>query len=213
MPPERDDEPSADDPSIREQLAAQLETRARESSEIGDHEAALEFYSQCLALAPSAAWRYHLRANARASLGDVDGALDDFSRAIAFGHTDYRVFHDRGLHRSQVGDESGALEDYSTAIEKNATAPEPRNNRAMIFLRRGELDRARDDLLVAVANLENVAVAPGIYHCSLAEVLCALGALDEAELALRAAIALDPQWREYARTADELRALRGRVDD
>jgi tetratricopeptide (TPR) repeat protein len=122
--------------------------RALESSAIGDHEAALDFYNQCLALAPSVAWRYHLRANARASLGDVDGALDDFSRAIAFGHTDDRVFHDRGLHRSQVGDESGALE-----------------------------------------------------------------ALDEAELALREAIALDPQWREYARTADERRALRGRVDD
>ncbi|MFO0556888.1 MAG: tetratricopeptide repeat protein [Polyangiales bacterium] len=196
--------------TVDPQRVRELEHRARRCASLGQHEAALALLDEAVALDPNVGVLYYLRANARCALGETDATLDDFARALALGFDSYGVFHDRALARAEAGDEDGALEDYNEALARLPTAPESRNNRAMIFLRRGAYEAALEDLRVAVASTDGVTENGGLYECSMAEVLCALERWDEAAEAMRAAIAASPRWREYVRTADELRGIRDR---
>lgn len=210
MPVEAEDESpaSVDEDTAR---ARSYEEQARNHSANGDYAAAVAALTEAIALAPSVGHYYYLRANARGRGGTRDEALDDYARAVALGFDSYGVFHDRALLFKRLGEIEEALADYHRAIERNPRSPESRNNRAMIYLQRGQLDEALEDLRVAVEHsAEAVTPNDGTYECSMAEVLCALERWDEAERAMRDAIAVDGKWLEYARSADELRGIRSR---
>jgi Flp pilus assembly protein TadD len=78
------------------------------------------------------------------------------------------------------------------------------NNRGCAFLEAGQFDRALSDLHEAVTLEPESATA----HCSLAEALARAGNPSAALESLKRAVALDPSWRTYAKTADAFAGLR-----
>jgi tetratricopeptide (TPR) repeat protein len=110
----------------------------------------------------------------------------------------------QALAKQNAGDVKGAIEDYDRALERGRSSL-VLNNRGCALLQAGEVDRAIADLQEAIALEPTSATA----HCSLAEAYARAGKDESALESLRKAAALDPKWKEHARTAKEFERLRG----
>jgi tetratricopeptide (TPR) repeat protein len=109
----------------------------------------------------------------------------------------------KGIAKQRAGDLTGALANYDSALAVRRTAT-ALNNRGCALLEAGEIDRALADLREAVSIEPGSATA----YCSLAEALARKGHHAAAVESLERAVAIDPSWRQYAKTAEVFAGLR-----
>ncbi len=116
--------------------------------------------------------------------------------AIKWQKPDADGLVERALAKQARGDLEGALADYDRALALGRSVL-VLNNRGCALLESGQVARAIEDLKEAVL----LAPADATSQCSLAEAYARAGDNALALESLKKAVALDPEWREYARTA------------
>ena len=82
--------------------------------------AAIDVFTQAIALDPKLVDAYHRRASSKRSLGDLRGAAADLDIAVAIGPASAALYYGRGLVREELENYPGALADYGRAIEKDS---------------------------------------------------------------------------------------------
>jgi tetratricopeptide (TPR) repeat protein len=82
----------------------------------GDHNRAIEGYSQALRLKPSDADSFYQRGLAYRHKGDYEYAIQDYSQALRFNPSNFAAFYNRGLAYAQEGDYDRAIQDYDQAL-------------------------------------------------------------------------------------------------
>jgi tetratricopeptide (TPR) repeat protein len=119
----------------------------------------------------------------RRALGDLPGAVAELRRALAFESTPELHFeYGRALL------DSGSTEEALSELEQAPTLAAASIERARIFLRRGDAERAVGPLEVAVKQAPN----SGEAWLLLGNAYDRLGTPDKAEAAWRSAIRTDP---------------------
>lgn len=94
---------------------------------------------------------YNERGLCRLELGDVYGALADFEYAVQRDSTAAMAQNNRGMAKNQLGDKQGAFDDFSEAIRLDSAQALFFENRGVLLYNDEQYDRARADLLKAVA--------------------------------------------------------------
>jgi tetratricopeptide (TPR) repeat protein len=113
----------------------------------------------------------------------------------------------KAIAKQRAGDLTGALADYDGALAVKRTAT-VLNNRGCALLEAGQIDRALADLREAVTIDPQSATA----HCSLAEALARKSDHAAALESLERAVAIEPSWRQYAKTAEGFAGLRSSLE-
>jgi tetratricopeptide (TPR) repeat protein len=134
---------------------------------------------------------------------DARGTLSAMNRALGLDPKNADALALRASAHHRLGDLDAALADYDQAIALSPRS-ETYNDRGCLHQQRGDLDRALADLEEALRRSPDNATA----HASLAEVLAERKDLDGALEAIKKAVALDPTWRDHARTAALLAPVR-----
>ncbi len=114
-------------------------------AELGDFEAAIDYYNKTIEIDPNSSDAYNNRGIAKERLGDLDGALEDYNKAIELDPDDTSAYNNCGNIKLNSGDLAGALWYYNHSImldSKNGTAY---NNRGNIKYKVGELIEALRD--------------------------------------------------------------------
>jgi len=91
---------------------------------------------------------------AAATKGDMDTAIAAFTRIIDTGATiDPKnlasAYNLRGMCHDAKNDMQEALADYSKALEIDPKLAEAYGNRAMVYMKLGEVDKAKEDATAA----------------------------------------------------------------
>ena len=82
---------------------------------------------------------------------DYDGALAIFNKALELDPDNADRAQLARLRLRNKGDEERALADYELALQKRPNFSPPYNNRGLIYMRRGELQRAYDEFKIALS--------------------------------------------------------------
>jgi S1-C subfamily serine protease/tetratricopeptide (TPR) repeat protein len=115
------------------------------------YEAALDAFSQAIALAPDLVEAYLWRSVSYKLLGDYNRSLADLNEVIALSPDEIKYLRERALLYWQMGKDVEALEDADRAIEANPEDTGLYNNRALFRATAG-------DFAGALADLEEVAL-------------------------------------------------------
>jgi tetratricopeptide (TPR) repeat protein len=118
--------------------------RANESYAKGDHDRAIQEYTESIRLEPNYA-AFVGRGNAYDDKGDHDRAIQDYNEALRLHPSDAMVLYNRGLAFANKGDHDRAIQDYSEAIRLKPGVPEMFNNRGQAYARKGQPDQAIKD--------------------------------------------------------------------
>ncbi len=110
-------------------LAEAYQLRGNAFKELGDYPAALEDYTQALALAPDAYW-FNRRGLTYEELKDFEKAAADYSRALELDPKWAVAYNNRGFARFHLKNYPGAKADFETAIKLDPSAPTPYVNLA-----------------------------------------------------------------------------------
>ena len=94
--------------------------------EFGDHEGAIEDFTQAIELKPEDAYAYNNRADVKRELEDYTGAIADYSQAIELNPAYAIAYHNRGLAKAALGQHDAAKIDFKKAKE---IAPEVRKEK------------------------------------------------------------------------------------
>jgi tetratricopeptide (TPR) repeat protein len=78
--------------------------------------AAINDFSQAIALDPKNSMAYYNRGNARYDMGDKQGALADYNEAIRSNPYHANAYYNRGVVRYYLGDKQGAIADFTVAL-------------------------------------------------------------------------------------------------
>ncbi|MBK1986752.1 serine protease [Sphaerospermopsis aphanizomenoides BCCUSP55] len=78
--------------------------------------AAINDFSQAIALDPKNSMAYYNRGNTRYDMGDKQGALADYNEAIRFNPYHANAYYNRGVVRYYLGDKQGAIADFTVAL-------------------------------------------------------------------------------------------------
>ena len=132
------------------QDVAQLVEAGNAALKAGDYNAAIEYYSQALAINPDDHEVLGDRADARNKLGDYPGAIDDLNAAIQLKPDEPGFWFIRGNARFISGDYPGAIDDLNAAIQLKPDGAIYWNNRASARFISGDYSGAIDDLNAAI---------------------------------------------------------------
>ena len=114
------------------EFAEAYQLRGNAFKELGDYPAALEDYTQVLAMAPDAYW-FNRRGLTYEETNDFQKAAADYSRALELDPKWAVAYNNRGFARFHLKDYAGAKEDFETAIKLDPSAPTPYVNLAGLY--------------------------------------------------------------------------------
>ncbi len=117
----------------------------RQKAQRGDHQEAIQDFSQVIAQEPDNAEAYYERGVAYRRLQNYAQALADLNQAILFNPQMGEAYYNRGLIRFKVKDYQRAVEDYSKALEFNSEAAEFYHNRSLARRKLGDYEGASAD--------------------------------------------------------------------
>jgi len=96
----------------RSQTFDDLVASAQQAMDTWNHDEAIVFYDQALALDQTHPRSYFMRGTARRETGDHDGALQDLDQALELAPDEPEFLYERGTLRYYVQDYLGAVEDF-----------------------------------------------------------------------------------------------------
>ncbi|MEZ0484130.1 tetratricopeptide repeat protein [Fibrella aquatica] len=108
---------------------------------------------------------YNQRGLSKLETGDYYGALADFEYAIQRDSTGVVAYNNRGLAKYRLGDKRGAFDDFTSAIDLDSTLALAYENRGVVLYDDDQYDRAKVDLLKAIAL--NPSSMTGYYYLGL----------------------------------------------
>ncbi len=117
----------------------------------GDSDKAVEAYTRAVEWNDKLADAYAGRAVAYAKMGRNDLAIRDYSRAIDLDHRNPNTFNNRGMSYLAAGRNDLARDDFTRAIDLDAGKAIYRQNRASVFARMKEYEKAITDYTFVVA--------------------------------------------------------------
>jgi clan AA aspartic protease (TIGR02281 family) len=175
--------------------ASQLSQRGLALAGQGDHENAIQKFSQAIGLTSDNAQLFNNRAISFVQTGNLENAITDYGRAIELA-PDYAEAHfGRGLVHSFAGEYTQALSDYAKAISLKPNDADYVYQRGITLANStiGQYSRAISDFDKAIRLRPNFAMA----FFSRGRAHTQLGQLDLAKTDFIRAIKLDPDKFHY----------------
>ena len=120
---------------------------------VGDHQGAIEDYTEAIRLKEDFSDAYVNRGNARAERGEEEGAVQDYTAALAFAEDpQVRAFAylNRCLSLSNLQDDAEAIADCTEAINIQPNNSLAYENRGLVKRRLGDLQGALQDFTIAI---------------------------------------------------------------
>jgi arylsulfatase A-like enzyme/Flp pilus assembly protein TadD len=196
----------AADPKRMAPLFARLE-QAREAMEAGRLEESAADLSRLVDADPGNPVFRGTRAAVLGRLGRKGLAVEELRRSLVGGPGDLQTLYDLALALHEAGLPADAAKTLDELLRRDPEHAEGWNARGLLELEEGRLAAARASFERAVkldrANANAVA--------NLGNALRAAGLLDDAELALRHAVELAPDWADPLNGLGALEVGRGRV--
>ncbi|TFB09623.1 tetratricopeptide repeat protein [Candidatus Marinimicrobia bacterium MT.SAG.2] len=120
------------------------------SSEKGDLDKAIEYYSDAIMLNPQYSKAYNNRGDTHDKKGEIDKAIEDFNKAIELDPEYARAYYNRGVVYDEKGQYGRAIKDYDKAIELNPDYFKAYYNRGLVYAKKEEFDKAIEDCNKAI---------------------------------------------------------------
>ncbi|MBN1047037.1 tetratricopeptide repeat protein [Clostridium botulinum] len=114
-----------------------------------DYDNAIEYYNRAISLDSSYLHAYYNKGLAYANKKDYDNAIKLFSKAIEIDDKFDATYNAKGVMYYILKEYSNAIENYTAAIDINPNFIFAYNNRANAYKAIGELDKAKDDEIIA----------------------------------------------------------------
>ncbi len=116
----------------------------------GDYQAAIEDFTQAIALDSQNALAYNKRGDAFYQLGDYEQAKADSSKAIELNPQNANAYYDRGFALYELGKYKEAIADYTKAIELNPDNVYAYYGRGLALVKLQENKEANADFSTAI---------------------------------------------------------------
>lgn len=130
------------------QRIEELNSSAQERAESGDRQAAIQKFTQAIALKPTVE-TYYQRGNAQFDLGNYQAAVEDYTAALEKDSSYVAAYFNRGLAYLELNQLKAAVDDYTKAIEINS-------NDADAYYQRGLAYQRLKDYSAAIADYTQV---------------------------------------------------------
>ncbi len=124
--------------------------RAYDAAERGNHQEAIDGYTEAIRLKADYADAFNNRGHARSNLGDHEGAIQDLDEAIRLDPKHIYALSNRGFARSELGDLEGAIQDLDEAIRLDPGDAELWNQRGATRSELADYEGAIADLDEAI---------------------------------------------------------------
>lgn len=159
-------------------------------SQQSNNGAAINNFTQAIAIDPNNSIAYYNRGNARYKQGDKQGAIADYNEAIRLNPNNANAYYNRAVARYYLGDKQGAVQDLTVALRFNP-------NDILAYHSRGTILRSLRDGRGAFADFDQVVrLAPNLpqayYNRGLARSL--IGDRQGTIADFSQAIALNPRF-------------------
>jgi tetratricopeptide (TPR) repeat protein len=134
-----------DDPLLNPSSAYAYRKRGFERLDSGDYRAAIEDYTQALAIDPHNANAYNNRGVAHAGLREQSAAILDYNQAIQLHHNEPTFYFNRGFAHYNLGEYQLSIQDYTQVLQLVAPDAETYFHRAEAYRRLGNYQQAIAD--------------------------------------------------------------------
>ncbi|RMG70207.1 MAG: tetratricopeptide repeat protein, partial [Chloroflexi bacterium] len=121
--------PDAPAPTPQNLSAEEFFSRGLQHQNLGNHELAIQDYTEAIRLRPDYAYAYNNRGVTYNDLGDHQRAIQDYDRAIHLDPNHAIAYNNRGLAYNNLGDYQRAIQDYNRAIQLDPNYALAYNNR------------------------------------------------------------------------------------
>lgn len=174
----------------------------------GDLAGAITDYDHAIEIDPADIAAYVSRGTARAEEKNWADAIADYSRAIELRPDFAGAYFGRAAIHTEQGYRAAAIADYDRAIEIDPRLGPAYADRGLARAEEGDRAGAFADYDEAIRLLPTDPEKAWVYACR-ARAYIAMGDAPAACESLAAAIALDPHWRDTARTDPVFDPIRG----
>lgn len=174
----------------------------------GDLAGAITDYDHAIEIDPADIAAYVSRGTARAEEKNWADAIADYSRAIELRPDFAGAYFGRAAVHTEQGYRAAAIADYDRAIEIDPRLGPAYADRGLARAEEGDRAAAIADYDEAIRLLPTDPEKAWVYACR-ARAYIAMGDAPAACESLAAAIALDPHWRDTARTDPVFDPIRG----
>ncbi|GAX36364.1 serine/threonine-protein kinase [Nodularia sp. NIES-3585] len=137
-------------PVVTEVNFEQLYQQGLKKYQAGDYQAAVEDFTQAIALDSKSALAYNKRGNAFYQLGEYQQAKADSSKAIELNPQNANAYYDRGFSLYELGKYKEAIADYTKAIELNPGNVFAYYGRGLALVKLQENKEANEDFSTAI---------------------------------------------------------------
>jgi protein O-mannosyl-transferase len=116
-----------------------------------DMPAALQYYSQAIAINPSTDKAYFGRGTVYEKTGNPKAAVPDYNKAISLNADRPGYYNYRGWAYYLLGDKTSAMADFNKALSLDSKYPEAYNNRGWAYFEAGDTAHAMKDFNTAIS--------------------------------------------------------------
>ena len=117
----------------------------RTIEQIGIWENSITLWTYAIEQDPDSGHAYNLRGLYYVQTNEFEKALQDFQKAAQFSPWDYDIHNNLGFAFQRLNKYAEAFEEFSIAIKINPTHPNALGNRALIYLKAGDIQAAMTD--------------------------------------------------------------------
>lgn len=167
-----------------ENLAVSHNDRGLAYYDKGDHDRAIQDYTEAIRLNPVLSVAHSNRGNTYSDKGDYDEAIRNYDEAIRINPDYDLAYNNRGWAYHQRGDYDQAIRDYNEAIRINPEDANAYNNRGLAYAEKSDFDRAIEDYDEAIQLNPNFADAYNNRCWDNAQMRRAVDALPDCDKAL-----------------------------
>ena len=114
-------------------LAAIYFNRGVTWREMGDHDRAIQDYTEAIKLNPNFEQAFFNRGNAYEEKGQLERAIQDYNRAIELKPDYAKAFNNRGYVYDEKGEFGHAIQDYDRAVALKPDYAKALNNRGISY--------------------------------------------------------------------------------
>ena len=137
-------------PGVNEVNFEQLYQEGLKKYQAGDYQAAVEDFTQVIALDSQNYLAYNKRGNAFYQLGEYEQAKADTTKAIELNPQNANAYYDRGFSLYELGKYKEAIADYTKAIELNPGNVFAYYGRGLALVKMQENREANEDFSTAI---------------------------------------------------------------